>query len=150
MVSFGQNALSYLNHPSVSKSYWTKAWLKAWFGRMLSIISPRIAYLHDSDIINTLRRRWNYHNFADEIFKCISVNENVWISIKISLKFVTKVLINDTPALVQKMAWRRSGDKPLSELMMVSLLTHICVTRLRWVKSMFEMKIPTWLYFMKP
>ena len=26
------------------------------------------------------------------------------------------------------MAWRRRGDKPLSEPMMVSLLTHICVT----------------------
>ena len=31
------------------------------------------------------------------------------------------------------MAWRRSGDKPLSETMMVSLLTHICVTRPQWV-----------------
>ena len=31
------------------------------------------------------------------------------------------------------MAWRRSGDKPLSEPMMVSLLTHICVTRPQWV-----------------
>ena len=28
---------------------------------------------------------------------------------------------------------RRPGDKPLSEPMMVSLLTHICVTRPRWV-----------------
>ena len=33
------------------------------------------------------------------------------------------------------MAWRRPGDKPLSEPMMVSLLTHICVTRPQWVKS---------------
>ena len=32
------------------------------------------------------------------------------------------------------MAWCRSGDKPLSEPMMVSLLTHICVTRPQWVK----------------
>ena len=32
------------------------------------------------------------------------------------------------------MAWRRPGDMPLSELMMVSLLTHICVTRPQWVK----------------
>ena len=31
------------------------------------------------------------------------------------------------------MAWRRPGDKPLSEPMMVSLLTHICVTRPQWV-----------------
>ena len=32
------------------------------------------------------------------------------------------------------MAWRRPGDKPLSEQMMVSLLTHICVTRPQWIK----------------
>ena len=32
------------------------------------------------------------------------------------------------------MAWSRPGDKPLSEPMMVSLLTHICVTRPQWVK----------------
>ena len=33
------------------------------------------------------------------------------------------------------MAWRRSGDKPLSEPMMVNLLTHICVTRPQWVND---------------
>ena len=31
------------------------------------------------------------------------------------------------------MAWHRPGDKPLSEPMMVNLLTHICVTRAQWV-----------------
>ena len=40
------------------------------------------------------------------------------ISIKISLKFVPKGPISNIPALVQIMAWRRSGDKPLSESMM--------------------------------
>ena len=54
---------------------------------------------------------------------------------KISLKFVHKSPINNIPASVQIMAWRRSGDKPLSEPMMVSLLTHICVTRPQWVKG---------------
>ena len=51
------------------------------------------------------------------------------------LKFVSKGQINDIPALVQIMAWRRPGDKPLSEPMMVSLTTHICVTRLQWVNE---------------
>ena len=46
------------------------------------------------------------------------MNENIWISIKISLKFVPKGPINNIPALVQIMAWRRTGDKPLSEAMM--------------------------------
>ena len=66
-------------------------------------------------------------------FSCIFLNENVWIPIKISLKFVPKGRINNVPALVQIMAWRRPGDKPLSEPMMVSLPTHICVTRPQWV-----------------
>ena len=35
------------------------------------------------------------------------------------------------------MAWRRPGDKPLSEPMMVKLLTHICVTRPQWVNSLW-------------
>ena len=52
-----------------------------------------------------------------------------------SLKFVPKGPINNTPALVQIMAWRRPGDKPLSEPMMVSLPTHICVTRPQWVNK---------------
>ena len=60
-------------------------------------------------------------------------NDNVWISIWISLKFVPKGPINKIPALFQIMAWRRPGDKPLSEAMLVSLLTHRCVTRPQWV-----------------
>ena len=84
--------------------------------------------------INTLRPRQNGRHFPDDIFKCIFLNENVWIPVKISLKYVTKGPINNIPALVQIMAWRRSGDKPLSEPMMVGLPTHICVTRPQWVK----------------
>ena len=52
----------------------------------------------------------------------------IWISINITLKFVPKGQINNIPALVQIMAWRRPGDKPLSEAMMVRLLTHIYVS----------------------
>ena len=33
------------------------------------------------------------------------------------------------------MAWRRPSDKPLSEPMMISLPTHVCVTRPKWVKT---------------
>ena len=54
-------------------------------------------------------------NFADAIFKYIILNENAWIWIIIPLKFVPKGPINNIPALVQIMAGRRSGDKPLSE-----------------------------------
>ena len=85
--------------------------------------------------INTLWPRQNGRHFADDIFKCIFLNENGWIPIKISLKFVPKVPINNIPALVQIMAWRRPGDKLLSEPMMIRLPTHICVTQPQWVNS---------------
>ena len=85
---------------------------------------------------NSLRPRQNRRHFADDIFKCIFFYENVRIVLKISLKFVAKVRINNVPPLVQIMAWRRPGDKPLSEPMMVSLLMHICVTQPQWVKSL--------------
>ena len=84
--------------------------------------------------INTLRPRQNGCHFPDDIFKCIFFNENVWISLKISLKYVPNIRINNIPALVQIMAWRWPGDKPLSEPMMFCLLTHICVTQPEWVK----------------
>ena len=63
----------------------------------------------------TLRPRQNGRHLPDDIFKCIFLNENVLISIKISLKFVPKGQINNILALVWIMAWRRPGDKPLSE-----------------------------------
>ena len=55
---------------------------------------------------------------ADDTFKRIFVNENVRIAIQISLKLVTKSLIDNKSALVQVMAWRRTSDKPLPEAMM--------------------------------
>ena len=89
----------------------------------------------DISLINTLRPRQNGRHFADDIFKGIFLNENIWIPIKISLKFVPKGPVNNIPALVQIMAWRRPGDKPLSEPMMVCSPTHICVTRPQWLKT---------------
>ena len=83
-------------------------------------------------LINTLRLR----HFPDDIFQCISSNENVWISIKISLKFVPQDPINNIPALVQIMTWCCPGYKPLSEPMMVGLPMHICITRSKWVNSL--------------
>ena len=86
--------------------------------------------------INTLRPRQNGRHFPDDILKWIFLNENIWISIKMSLKFVSRGSINNIPALVRIMAWRLPGDKPLSEPMVVRLLMHICVTQPQWVKSL--------------
>ena len=92
--------------------------------------------MYRSMFFNTLRPRHIGRRFPDDIFKCIFLNENVWISIEISPKFVPNGLINNFSALVQIMAWRRPGDKPLSEPMMVSLLTYICITRPQWVNML--------------
>ena len=62
-------------------------------------------------------------------------HKSIWIAINISLSFVPKGPIDNIPALVQIMAWRRSGDKPSSGPMMVRLPTHICVTRPQWVNT---------------
>ena len=117
----------------------------------------RSSFLHDnifyieswlcrfSDILerglDTLSPRQNGRHFPD-IFKCIFFNENVWISMKISLKFLPKGTINSTPALVQEMAWHRTVKKLLSEPMMVNLLTHTCVTGPQWVNN----RTIGWLY----
>ena len=66
-----------------------------------------------------MRPRQNGRHFAEDIFKRIFLNENIWTSIKISLKFVPKGPINNIAALVQIMAWLRPGDKPLYEPIMV-------------------------------
>ena len=55
---------------------------------------------------------------ADDIFKCIFLNENYRIAIRISLKFVPKNLMDNNPALVQIMAWHQTDDKPLPEVML--------------------------------
>ena len=55
-------------------------------------------------------------HFADDIFKCILWNENFSVLIEKSAVFVPNDQINDKSALVQLMAWHRTGDKPFSEL----------------------------------
>ena len=128
-------------HICVTRAQWVNIQLFcSWFVEThpdIASDSPSTRYL-----LNTLRPRQNGRRFADDTFKCNFLNENVRISIEISLKFVPKGPINNIPALVQIMAWRRSGDKPLSEPMMVSLLTHICVSRRQWVKTILMIILP--------
>ena len=99
--------------------------------------------LHDVSVIvytvdHVIASSWLAHggrdNMAviDDSLKHIFLNEHVWILIKISPKCVCKGPINNIPELVQKMAWRRQGDRPLYESMMIRLLTHICVTQSQW------------------
>ena len=79
--------------------------------------SGKLSYL----VINTLRQKQNGQRFAEDIFKGIFLNENLQISINISLKCVPEGQINNIPPLVEVMAWRRPGNKPLSEPTMIVL-----------------------------
>ena len=54
-------------------------------------------------------------HFADDLLKCIFLKENVWIPIKMSLRFVPKGPINKFLSLVQTLTWRRLSHKPLSK-----------------------------------
>ena len=79
---------------------WTKH-KKTWLTAAKSVKSmPEYSALDVTKYLNTLRPRQNDRRFPDDIFKCIILSENVWISIKISLKFFLKGPINNIPALV--------------------------------------------------
>ena len=58
-------------------------------------------------------------NLADDIFKCIFMNEKFCISIQISLKIVPRGPVDNRLALVQVMAWCQTGDKPLLDPMLI-------------------------------
>ena len=123
-------SVAQLNYKSLTDEGRGGLWWSALAGHSLSWLT----------VINTLRPRQNGRYFADDIFKCIFLNENVWIPIEISLKFAPEGSINNNPALFQIMAWRRPGDKPIMEPMMDSSLTHICVTRPQWVNTVSSTK----------
>ena len=80
--------------------------------------------------IKTLRPRQNGCHFPNGIFKRIFSEFKMC---KFPQKFVPKGPMNNMPALVQIMAWRRTGDKPLSEPMMVRSPTHTGVIWPEWV-----------------
>ena len=63
----------------------------------------------------TFLRLKNGRHLADDIFRCIFLNEKICVMIKNSLKFVPMDSVDNNPALAQMMAWRRIGDKPWSE-----------------------------------
>ena len=72
---------------------------------------------------------------ADDTFKRIFLNENVRISIQISLKFVPKSPIYNKSELFLVMAGRRTGDKPLPEAMMTQFTDAYLRYKGRWVKE---------------
>ena len=104
--------------------HWLRYWLAAWWHQAITWINVDFSLVRFCGI---------HMNAITTGTQDIILHSEV--SFKISLKFVPKGPINNIAALVQIMACRRPGDKPLSEPMMVSLPMHICVTRPQWVNQ---------------
>ena len=96
---------------------------------------PRKSIPRPARFYQPMRPGRNGRHSADDLFQYIFLNEYIRISIKISLKFVSKPPINNIPSMIQIQAWHRPGDKPFYEPMMVRLPTHMCVIRPRSVKK---------------
>ena len=78
--------ICYVNKPRSMKSKFCK-------GIYFYELTPAIQNIFLSmfcvcSYLNTLRPRERGRNFAYDIFKCIFLNEDIWISIDISLKYV--------------------------------------------------------------
>ena len=57
------------------------------------------------------------YDYADDVFECIVLNENVWALIQTSLKFVPYGQIDTMQALVRMTSWRILGDRASSQPM---------------------------------
>ena len=62
--------------------------------------------------VKTLRQRQDGQPLTDDIFKYIILNENIWISIKISLKHAPQGPSDKKSVLIQVMAWRGTDNTP--------------------------------------
>ena len=95
---------------------WTNDGLVYWWIDALLALNELIESKVDLHLIFSLASAWhvlmlfifnssppgqNGRRFADDVFKCIFVNEKICILIEISLKFVPKGLIDNKAALVQ-------------------------------------------------
>ena len=101
--------------------------------RMYVTHTEKVTRCNELVYFTSLRPRWYGRYVPDDTFKCIFLDEKIWNSIKISLKFVPKGPIDNNLALVQIMAWHWAGDNQLSVPMVVILPTHISVTRPQWL-----------------
>ena len=121
-----------------------------------SAIIPGV-YLHQCCISNsytitvklqTLLTHWGQNKMA-AIYQTTFSNPFFWIKMfEYWLRFHWSLFLRVQLAImVQIMAWRRPGDKPLSEPMMVTLLTHICLTRPQWINSSItKLSVFNWLF----
>ena len=79
---------------------------------------------------NTLKPRQNGRHFADDTFKHILLSENIWVSIKIPLKFVPKGPINNFYVIIA--VFKTNALSHLPNYRLPSFLKNICIMRSRW------------------
>ena len=127
-TSLQSNAVSHWLGANLESALWHKNWIlitvslcgeSIFSARNVSMWNEHIDNTFIQQCFNTLRPRLYGRHFTDDIFKYISVNENVCLPTKISMKSVSKGPNDNIPALVQTMAGCRPGDKPLSESMLL-------------------------------
>ena len=76
-----------------------------------------------------------WQHFWDDTFRCIFVIRMLQFSYSFTEVHSKGPPIDNTPALVQMMAWHRTGNKPLFELMKpIYWRIYVCVTQPQWVK----------------
>ena len=103
------------------------------------------------EIINSSLPGQNGRHLGKDIFKCISWMGMTKIPIRISLKLVPRSPVGNKPALVQVMAWCRSGDRPLTGPMLtqftyafMSILrfkqVFLCSAEFRTSQTMIQLK----------
>ena len=126
-------------------SGWGRTW---WSGWCWTSASWNTRLGRDRDKLVPFLKRWGLDKMAAILQMIFFLVENVWISIEISLNFVPTGPTNNIPALVQIMAWRQTGPKPLFEPIVVSLLKHKCVTRPQWVKKHFFKHVTSSILYM--
>ena len=120
---------------SLESNFTARARAAIWYNESFIFLS--FLYIWNNYLISKRPMSWYFcftlNNFNDIRNSCENWN---WKLIEAETKW--------TPFLrrhfqVHFLEWKclnsDSGDKPLSEPMMVSLLTHICVTRPQWVKG---------------
>ena len=111
---------------SMFSKYNNKIYIQA---RHISNISPMCMFpIYFCRLIYLYRNRLQLKN-AQAMKKAQTRGCQLHCPYCLKLHVNVPIHFHQYPALVQIMAWRRPGDKPLSEPMMLSLLTHICVTR---------------------
>ena len=76
-----------------------------------------VHYFHYLHVLTHIHRQ-NDHRFTENIYTCISWMKSYVFWLNFLLKFVPKGPIHNRPVLVQVMAWRQTGGKPLPEVML--------------------------------